>query len=109
VPLNHFVAYLGLSFNELDTNIYDAVRKLGIHIFRPRLKNSNISGLCIHHPRAGSCILVNYGEDTFRQRFTAAHKLGHALLDAETDFVVSFVASNHQHGRSEPTRSPRGF
>jgi Zn-dependent peptidase ImmA (M78 family) len=33
--------------------------------------------------------LVNYSEDIYRQRFTAAHEAGHAILDKE-DFVVSF-------------------
>jgi Zn-dependent peptidase ImmA (M78 family) len=46
----------------------------------------------IRHPFAGACILVNYSEDIYRQRFTAAHEAGHAILDRD-DFVVSFIKS----------------
>jgi Zn-dependent peptidase ImmA (M78 family) len=35
-------------------------------------------------------VLVNYDEDVYRQRFTAAHEGGHAILDADQPFVVSF-------------------
>ena len=83
--------HLGLSFNELDPDIYHMIRRLGIHVFRRRLANSKISGVFIKHPTAGPCILVNYSEDVFRQRFTAAHELGHAIFDADEDFVVSFA------------------
>jgi Zn-dependent peptidase ImmA (M78 family) len=65
---------------------------LGFHIFRRQLGNSNISGLYIKHPTAGKCILVNYSEDVYRQRFTAAHESAHAILDNEEDFIVSFVS-----------------
>lgn len=34
---------------------------------------------------------MNYNEDVFRQRFTVAHELGHALLDDDQDVVVSFT------------------
>jgi Zn-dependent peptidase ImmA (M78 family) len=86
-----FRQQLGLDFNEVDIDVFDAIRRFGIHVFRRRLRNSTISGLFIMHPMAGKCILVNYTEDVFRQRFTAAHELGHALLDDDQDFVVSFA------------------
>ncbi len=82
--------FLGLPPHKLEHDVYDAIRRLGIRVFRRRLANSRISGLFIQHPVAGPCILVNYGEDTFRQRFTAAHELGHAIFDATDEFVVSF-------------------
>ncbi|MBD2384152.1 XRE family transcriptional regulator [Cylindrospermum sp. FACHB-282] len=81
--------HLGYSFNEVSSNIYDDFRRLGFHIFRRELGNSNISGLYIRHPVAGKCVLVNYSEDVYRQRFTAAHESAHAILDEEKDFVVS--------------------
>jgi Zn-dependent peptidase ImmA (M78 family) len=60
-------------------------------LFRRELGNSSISGLYIKHPTAGKCILVNYSEDVYRQRFTVAHETAHAILDDEQDFVVSFT------------------
>ena len=40
---------------------------------------------------AGPCILINYSEDPFRQRFSAAHEIAHAIFDLERDdFVISF-------------------
>ena len=47
--------------------------------------------MCVRHPKAGVCLLVNYSEDIFRQRFTAAHECAHGILDEEEDVVVSFV------------------
>ena len=72
---------------------YSTLRKLGIHIFRRRLDNSKISGLFIDHPTAGRCILVNYDEDIFRQNFTLAHEVGHAVFDYRDAINVSFGAS----------------
>jgi Zn-dependent peptidase ImmA (M78 family) len=76
---------------QVGRDIYDDFRRLGFHIFRRQLGNSNISGLYIKHPTAGKCILVNYSEDVYRQRFTAVHESAHAILDEEEDFIVSFV------------------
>jgi Zn-dependent peptidase ImmA (M78 family)/transcriptional regulator with XRE-family HTH domain len=82
--------HLGYESNQVGGDVYSDFRKIGFHIFRRHLANSNISGLMIRHPFAGPCILVNYSEDIYRQRFTAAHEAGHAILDRE-DFVVSFL------------------
>jgi len=35
---------------------------------------------------------VNYSEDVYRQRFTAAHELAHAIFDSDDSAVVSFAA-----------------
>jgi len=73
-------------------DIYEDFRSTGVHVFRRRLVNSNISGLFINHPIAGKCVLVNFVEDLYRQRFTAAHEFGHSVLDAqENEFIVSFT------------------
>jgi Zn-dependent peptidase ImmA (M78 family) len=82
--------HLGYSSIQVGSDIYDDFRSLGFHIFRRQLDNSNISGLYIKHPTAGKCILVNYSEDVYRQRFTVAHESAHAILDEEEDIVVSF-------------------
>ncbi|MBW4647597.1 MAG: ImmA/IrrE family metallo-endopeptidase [Kastovskya adunca ATA6-11-RM4] len=83
--------HLGYSFIQVGSDIYEDFRTLGFHIFRRQLGNSNISGLYIKHPTAGKCILINYSEDVYRQRFTAAHESAHAILDEEEDFIVSFT------------------
>jgi Zn-dependent peptidase ImmA (M78 family) len=59
-------------------------------VFRRKLENSNISGLYIKHPIAGKCVLINYNEDIYRQRFTAAHEVAHTILDENDDVLVSF-------------------
>ncbi|BAZ38465.1 hypothetical protein NIES4101_44020 [Calothrix sp. NIES-4101] len=87
--------HLGYSSIQVGSDIYDDVRRLGFHIFRRQLGNSNISGLYIKHPTAGKCILVNYSEDVYRQRFTAAHESAHAILDDDEDFIVSFVRDSN--------------
>jgi Zn-dependent peptidase ImmA (M78 family) len=81
------------SDDAVPSDVYSDFRTIGIHVFRRRLDNSNISGLTVRHPTAGPCILVNYSEDLYRQRFTAAHEAAHALMD-KGDFVVSFSQWN---------------
>lgn len=82
--------HLGYNDKKVGMDVYDDFRNIGFHVFRRHLVNSSISGLCIRHPRAGKCLLVNYTEDVYRQRFTAAHEAAHAILDDDQDFVVSF-------------------
>jgi hypothetical protein len=83
--------HFGYEPNSVPSNVYGDFRKLGFHVFRRRLTNSNISGLTIRHPAAGTCILVNYDEDVYRQRFTASHEAAHGVLDLDQDVVVSFA------------------
>lgn len=87
--------FLGYSEREVRLNVYEDFRALGIHVFRRHLTNSNISGVYVKHPLAGPCLLVNYSEDIYRQRFTAAHEAAHAILDQEEEVIVSFVRGNN--------------
>lgn len=73
---------LGYRDHELPRDIYSEFRRVGLHIFRRRLGNSNISGVFVLHPTAGNCALVNASEDIYRQRFSAAHEMAHAIFDA---------------------------
>jgi Zn-dependent peptidase ImmA (M78 family) len=82
--------HLGYEANAVAGDVYSDFRKIGLHLFRRQLVNSNISGVMIRHPYAGACVLVNYAEDIYRQRFTAAHETAHAILDQD-EFVVSFT------------------
>ncbi|WP_395810532.1 ImmA/IrrE family metallo-endopeptidase [Archangium minus] len=70
-------------------NAFHLARELGCHIFRRKLGNSKISGVFMRHPEIGQCILVNYDEDIYRQKFSALHELGHALFD--TDYKVNLT------------------
>ncbi len=92
--LRHFLGYKN---DELYSDLFADFRRIGLHIFRRKLTNSKISGLFIKHPVAGKCILVNYDEDTFRQNFTLAHEVCHALLDDEFEFNISFKETGHDY------------
>jgi Zn-dependent peptidase ImmA (M78 family)/DNA-binding XRE family transcriptional regulator len=81
---------LGYAPNMIGMDVYDEFRRIGLHVFRRHLDNSEISGLFIKHPIAGKCVLVNYSEDIYRQRFSAAHEAAHAILDEESDSIISF-------------------
>jgi Zn-dependent peptidase ImmA (M78 family)/transcriptional regulator with XRE-family HTH domain len=83
--------HLGYQANEIGMDVFGDMRTIGIHVFRRQLSNSSVSGLFIRHPVAGSCVLANYSEDVYRQRFTAAHEAGHAILDDGKDLNVSFT------------------
>lgn len=84
--------HLGYEAKAVPMDVYHDFQSIGCHVFRRRLVNSTISGLCVRHPVAGNCILVNYSEDVYRQRFTAAHEVAHAILDDDQDVIVSFTS-----------------
>lgn len=85
-----FRSMMGHTDNAVPRDVYAEFRSVGVHIFRRKLGNSNISGLFIAHPVAGKCALVNYSEDIYRQRFSAAHEMAHAIFDADQGASVSF-------------------
>lgn len=85
---------LGYNNEQLYGDIFSEFRKIGIHVFRKKLDSDNISGLFIKHPTAGKCILINYDEDIFRQNFTLAHEVGHALMDGGEEFNISTKSDN---------------
>ncbi|WP_310452506.1 XRE family transcriptional regulator [Sulfuritalea sp.] len=81
---------MGHDDRQVPRDIYAEFRSVGVHVFRRKLGNSNISGLFIVHPTAGRCALVNYSEDVYRQRFSAAHEMAHAIFDSKEGPSVSF-------------------
>jgi Zn-dependent peptidase ImmA (M78 family)/transcriptional regulator with XRE-family HTH domain len=81
---------LGYPDHMVPRDIYAEIRKVGVHVFRRKLGNSNISGLFIMHPIAGKCALVNYSEDIYRQRFSAAHEMAHAIFDVDQVASVTY-------------------
>jgi transcriptional regulator with XRE-family HTH domain len=89
-------AVLGYNDRSVPRDIYAEFRRLGVHIFRRKLGNSSISGLFNLGPVAGKCALVNYSEDVYRQRFSAAHEMAHAIFDSDQVASVSFQHPDHQ-------------
>lgn len=89
-------AFLGYASNSIPRDVFADFRKIGCHVFRRRLDNSDISGLYIEHPIAGHCLLINYDEDIYRQRFSVGHEAAHAIFDSSDSVVVSF---RHRGGR----------
>lgn len=81
---------LGHTSNQVSRDIYSEFRSYGVHFFRRKLGNSNISGVFIMHPVAGKCALVNLSEDVYRQRFSAAHEMAHAIFDSTEGPSVSY-------------------
>lgn len=85
---------LGYDDRTVPRDVFAEFRSVGVHVFRRKLGNSNISGLFIMHPVAGKCALVNYSEDIYRQRFSAAHEMAHAIFDSAQGASVSFEGSS---------------
>ncbi len=83
-------AALGHDDRAVPRDVYAEFRSVGVHVFRRKLGNSNISSLFIMHPVAGKCALVNHSEDVYRQRFSAAHEMAHAIFDSAQGASVTF-------------------
>ena len=86
---------LGLGDAPID-NPFHLARKLGCHVFRRELANATLSGVMLRHDDFGPCILINYSEDTYRQNFSAAHELCHAILDNDCSVTVSFEREDQE-------------
>lgn len=82
--------HLGYQSTEIRPDVFNDFRLIGVHLFRRRLETSDISGLYIEHPIAGHCVLINFEEDIYRQRFSAAHEIAHVIFDASDSVTVSF-------------------
>lgn len=96
---------LRLLFNydssRLPLNLYSDFRKIGVHIFRKRLSNKDISGLYINDKVAGHCVLINYDEDIYRQRFSVAHEVAHAIFDSKDNYLLSFKSESQHYSKNE--------
>jgi Zn-dependent peptidase ImmA (M78 family) len=86
---------------EAPRDVYKDFRSMGIHIFRRRLDNSEISGLYVEHPEVGHCILINYDEDIYRQRFSVAHEVAHAIFDSSEEVVVTFNSNSSRFNNED--------
>src|SRR5690606_9952762 len=92
---------LGYEPNVVPRNVYEDFRLIGIHVFRRALANAEISGLYVEHPIAGHCVLVNYDEDVYRQRFSVSHEAAHAIFDSSEGVVVTFEARSSKYTKSD--------
>jgi len=92
---------LGYRDNEAPKDIYQDFRVIGVHIFRRRLSNSDVSGLYVEHPVAGHCVLVNYDEDIYRQRFSVAHEVAHAIFDSADGVMVTYQPKSSKYDKNE--------
>lgn len=92
---------LGYHGAQIPMDVYADFRRIGIHVFRRRLVTSEISGLYIEHPIAGHCILVNYDEDIYRQRFSASHEAAHAIFDSLDAASVSYQRSSSKYEQQD--------
>lgn len=92
---------MGYNPRQIRLDIYADFRSIGIHVFRRRLINTEISGLYIEHPIAGHCILVNYEEDIYRQRFSASHEAGHAIFDFSDAASVTYQRGSSKYDRQD--------
>jgi Zn-dependent peptidase ImmA (M78 family) len=101
--------HLGYASNEIPRDVFADFRKIGVHIFRRRLVNSDISGLYIEHPIAGHCVLVNYDEDLYRQRFSVSHEAAHVIFDSSEAVMVTFrhELSSNDEGYLKEVRANR--
>lgn len=100
---------LGYASNEIPRDVFNDFRRIGIHLFRRRLASSDISGLYIEHPIAGHCVLINYDEDIYRQRFSACHEAAHVIFDSSESVMVTFRqgATFHKEGNLKEIRANR--
>lgn len=78
-------------------DIFQLIRQQGIHLFKRKLEDQNISGLYIKHPEAGHCILINYLDDLYRQNFSVAHEYCHALFDSSLEQEMTYFKDNNNN------------
>ncbi|EJO33351.1 hypothetical protein QWC_02634 [Achromobacter marplatensis] len=92
---------LGHQKGKIPIDVYADFRRIGYHVFRRRLATSEISGLYIYHPLAGHCVLVNYHEDVYRQRFSVSHEAAHAIFDSVDTASVSYERQSKNYSQRD--------
>lgn len=81
---------------------FELAHQLGIVVVRRPLVERRIAGVYLHRPADGrSFVLVNSSDLLVRQRFTAAHELGHWRFDRESvvvddDFEGGYTAEERR-------------
>lgn len=93
--------FFNYSDKEIRLNIYDDFRKIGLFVYRRKLNNSQISGMCIKHPVVGNCIIVNCDEDVYpAQTDHSLLLLSHATEDRYRPSMEfsAFIAESRKPG-----------
>lgn len=93
--------HLNYSDNSVGRDIYSDFRAIGVHIFRRKLSNDEVSGVYINDPVAGHCVLVNYNEDVYRQRFSVSHEVAHSIFDSAEDVMVTYEMASSRYSRKD--------
>lgn len=93
--------YLNYPDNVVGRDVYSDFRSIGVHIFRRKLSNSDISGVYINDSIAGHCVLVNYSEDIYRQRFSVSHEVAHSIFDSSEEARVSYETTSSRYSRKD--------
>lgn len=86
---------------EASRDVFADFRSIGIHIFRRRLENDEISGLYVEDNVAGHCVLINYNEDIYRQRFSVAHEVAHSIFDSSEGVMLTYVFASSKYDKRE--------
>lgn len=80
-------AILDSATEELPVDVLGAAKKLGVYVYSAELADK-VSGVLVRDPSYGSksgfVIFVDQDEPAYRQRFTAAHELGHFVLHKDS-------------------------
>ncbi len=87
--------------NEVPHDIYADFRSIGVHVLRRRLANSDISGLYIQDPVAGHCVLINYNEDVYRQRFSVSHEVAHSIFDSSERVMLTYESHSSKYDKAD--------
>lgn len=81
---------LGLGYGPID--VFAVIGALGYELYRGRFPDDNVDG-ALRQQGGVRFVLINSAVAITRQRFTAAHELGHARLEPLTD-GTEFVENN---------------
>ena len=79
---------LGLGFSPLPNLVESLEDQVGVRIFVRELPNS-ISGVFVHDPEVGACILLNARHSPQLHAMTAAHELGHLASNRSFGDIVA--------------------
>lgn len=80
----------GLGDGSVGLAIFDLLEDRGLIVDRRLLPTADISGAFAEVPDLGVALLVNTRDHPYRQVFTAAHELAHAIYHRRDHFAVSY-------------------
>ena len=64
-------------------NVWLLAKELNYPVYQASFRNENISGGITFNAYGNGKIYVNHNDSSFRQRFTIAHEISHAVLHSE--------------------------